>query len=296
MAVAHGTEYEVRFDYPSEGWVAVYWGEVGVVETQNVVDPVTGAVTGTREIYGLVPEGLVLLGPGGTSESYRLEPGDTLTFAIDPATGQYRPSSSATPPDDDLARRNRRVAQDIRQLQRDYQAGLLTLEEYRVELNDLLNAALGLTEPEPEEEQEEETPVLHGGLWGGQNGDGHVISFCLVYGEGAIPDLITQVKWVLELDCETLDTGEEYSRWDVWDLGGSGFSVLVDASGDFSGGYTFPDEEALYAGSRAFLDGQLTPGEGTVILQGFSRTSVEACSAEDVMIQVQFLNADCIGE
>ena len=284
MAVAHGTEYEVRVDYPSAGWVTVYWGEIGVVETQNIVDPATGAVIGTRDIYGLVPEGLLLIGPGGTTESLRLEPGDTVTFELDPATGQFRPNSSATPPDDDLARRNRWIAYEIRQLQRDYDAGLLTLEEYRAELNDLLNEALGLTEPETEEEPEV-TPVLHlGRLVGGTTESNQVVTFCF---DGSV---ISMIRWLTELQCRALDTGEERSFSYVFSINDA--IMTVDNSGGFQ--MTYQVDPALWPAFAIYMEGNIgSGGGGQVLMSGQGSSDVERCWTGDVSIGVQSLGTDC---
>jgi len=284
MAVAHGTEYEVRVDYPSAGWVTVYWGEIGVVETQNIVDPATGTVIGTRNIYGLVPEGLLLMGPAGTSESLRLEPGDTVTFELDPATGQFRPNSSATPPDDDLARRNRWIAYEIRQLQRDYDAGLLTLEEYRAELNDLLNEALGLTEPEPEEEPEV-TPVLHlGRLVGGTTESNQVVTFCF---DGSV---ISMIRWLTALQCRALDTGEERSFSYVFSINDA--LMTVNSSGNFE--MIYQVDPALWPDFAIYMEGNIgSGGGGHVLMSGQGSSDVEHCWTGDVSIVVQSLGTDC---
>ena len=284
MAVAHGTEYEVRVDYPSAGWVTVYWGEIGVVETQNIVDPATGAVIGTRDIYGLVPEGLLLMGPAGQVESIRLEPGDTVTFELDPATGQFRPNSSATPPDDDLARRNRWIAYEIRQLQRDYDAGLLTLEEYRAELNDLLNEALGLTEPEPEDEPEV-TPVLHlGRLVGGTTESNQVVTFCF---DGSV---ISMIRWLTELQCRALDTGEERSFSYVFSINDA--LMTVNSSGNFE--MIYQVDPALWPDFAIYMEGNIgSGGGGQVLMSGQGSSDVEHCWTGDVSIVVQSLGTDC---
>jgi len=285
MAVAHGTEYEVRVDYPSAGWITVYWGEIGVVETQNIVDPATGAVIGTRDIYGLVPEGLLLIGPGGTTESLRLEPGDTVTFELDPATGQFRPSSSATPPDDDLARRNRWIAYEIRQLQADYQAGLVTREEYLTELTDLLNEALGLTEPQPEEEPEEATPVLHlGRLVGGTTESNQVVTFCF---DGSV---ISMIRWSTELQCRALDTGEERSFSYVFSINNA--IMTVDNSGGFQ--MIYQVDPALWPDFAIYMEGNIgSGGGGQVLMSGQGSSDVEHCWTGDVSIVVQSLGTDC---
>jgi len=281
--VAHGTEFEVRLDYPAEGWVVVYWGEIGVVETQNIIDPVTGEIVGTRDIYGLVPEGAVLLGPEGTAESWTLRPGDTLDFVIDPATGRVVASPGSPPSNDDWSIRNDWIAEVVRQLVINCQAGLYTHDECRAQLNDLVQQALGLAEHEPPIPQDV-TPVLHlGKLWAGMIGDDQVVTFCF---DGSY---ISMIAWVTEMKVHTLDTGERWSKAAVFHIDDA--LVVVNNHGQFQ--LIYQVDSPVWPNFGILFEGTISGGGGEVLLNGQGLTDVEFSWTEYEYFQVQATAADC---
>jgi hypothetical protein len=284
--VAHGTEFEVLLDYPAEGWVVVYWGEIGVVETQNIIDPVTGEIVGTRDIYGLVPEGAVLLGPEGTAESWTLQPGQELDFVIDPATGRVVASPGSPPSNDDWSIRNDWIAVVVRQLAINCQAGLYTHDECRAQLNDLVQQALGLAEHEPLVPlvPQDVTPVLHlGKLWAGMIGDNQVVTFCF---DGSY---ISMIAWVTEMKVDTLDTGERWSKAAVFHIDDA--IVVVNNHGQFQ--LIYGVDSPVWPNFGILFEGTISGGGGEVLLNGQGQTDVEFSWTEYEYFQVQATAADC---
>jgi len=263
----------VRVDYPAQGWVTVYWGEVGLVQT----DPVP--------VYGLVPEGVLFISPEGATEYMRLEPGDSVSWDIDPATGQPRGTRNRTLPDEQ-AQHNRDLAMRIRALMDDYQDGIITREEYHELLNEVLNDALGLGDAVvvPEEEQAWDiTPLAPmGGLYGGEFG-GQVVNLCF---DGRY---VTRITWSTELQCVELESGEEYTRWYIFDVVDA--IMVVDTSGNF--GVTYPVDPALSVNTYVVVEGNISSGGGSVELYAQSESDVEFCGTNPITLPLNSTGAEC---
>ena len=282
-AVAHGTEFEVRVDYPAEGWVEVLIGDVGVVGTEDVVDPTTGQVIGTRDIYGFVPETVVLLGPEGSAESWTLHPGDTLDFQVDPATGRVVASPGSPPSNDDWSIRNDMIAEEVQSLMLMCQEGTYTHDECRSQLNDLMQQALGLAENESPIPHDV-TPVYHfGKLWAGKIGDDEVVTFCF---DGSY---ISMIAWATPMKAHTLDTGEIWAKMAVFHIDNA--LVQVNNHGHFQ--LIYQVDDPLWPKFAILFAGTINGGAGQALLNGQGLTDVEFSWTEDEHFQVQATSADC---
>jgi hypothetical protein len=281
--VAHGTEFAVRLDYPAEGWVVCYWGEIGVVGTEDILDPVTGAVVGTRDIYGLVPEGVVLLGPEGTAESWTLQPGQELDFVIDPATGRVVASPGSPPSNDDWSIRNDQIADVVRMLFDACDEGIYTPQECNDQMNDLMQQAMGMAENEPPIPPDV-TQVYHfGKLWAGRVADDEVVNFCF---DGSY---ISFIAWVTPMKAKTLDTGEIWPKMAVFHIDNA--LVHVNNHGYFQ--LIYDVDSPAYPSFSILFQGTISGGAGQVQLNGQGLTDVEFSWTEDEHFEVQATASDC---
>jgi hypothetical protein len=273
---AHGTEYEVRVDYPAEGWVTVYWGEIGIVETVPAV------------VYGLVPEGVLFISPDGATEYMRLEPGDTLTWDIDPATGQPRGRRDIVPPDD-VAQHNRDLAQRIRALMQDYWDGIITRDEYHELLNNVLNDALGMGDsvvvPEDEEAWDLIPPISLGGLYGGSLGS-QVVTLCY---DGSF---VSRITWGTEMMCTDKGTNEMYVRSYIFTFGLDAISA-VGTDGYFS--LVYPYDPTLSLNTVISVEGNISSGGGSVGLTVRTESDVEVCDGS-ATLPLNYAGTECSGE
>jgi hypothetical protein len=274
--VAHGTEFEVRVDYPAEGWVVVFWGEIGVV------DPVTG-----QEF--ITPEGAILLGPEGTAESWSLAPGEDMAFQVDPNTGEVVPTrGSAVHPNNDWSRRNDLVAEAIRDVIHRFNEGSITLDEYNQSMNDLITQALGLAENEPRIPAMPEggsTPTLayFGKRWASKGQDIPLVTFCF---DGSY---ISWIGWVTDLTAETLDTGEVWINTHSFHM----YEILVEVKDTGHFAQIYQVAEPLFTDFEILFMGTLSGGEGRVFLNGSGLTDVEFSYSGSQYFNVYASDSDC---
>lgn len=269
-ATAIGTEYRTRVNWPVEGAVTVFWGEVGVIG--EVTDSQTGERSGY--VYSLIPEGHKTIWPADPAASGRLRTGDHETFHAE--QGKSVGQRGSPPAPDSWSSRNRTRSQIIRELGRRRRAGLMTPADYRQKLGALLGIGPEVIPNEPLRVQ--------GGLWVGMNESG-VINFCIDRNQ------MDTIRFYGNMFCRDKQTGRDYQYGVDYSLDAAG-AFYIDAQGGINGGYTF--NEGAYQGMTVFIMGRIQGSSGRIILAMQSENDVAACYPPLSIIDVQRSPAPCV--
>ena len=124
-------------------------------------------------------------------------------------------------------------------------------------------------------------------LWvgGNQAGNaiGNAITFCVHLNQ------VDMIHLVVEIHCQDKQTGENYSHWAAISLN---VPFLLDAQGNFNGGYQLPD--GAYEGTNVDVDGYLRGSHGNVQILLYSENDVARCESEAISIDVQETTSPCV--
>jgi len=270
-ATAIGTEYRTRVNWPVEGAVTVFWGEVGVIG--EVTDSQTGERSGY--VYSLIPEGHKTIWPADPAASGRLRTGDHETFHAE--QGKSVGQRGSPPAPDSWSSRNRTRSQIIRELGRRRRAGLMTPADYRQKLGALLGIGPEVIPNEPLRVQ--------GGLWVGMDAYSDVIKFCVT---GNQIDMVSYTGWIY---CTDKKTHETYNYRVDFDLD-EGVPFLLERNGTYTGGYEFPD--GVYKGLTFYMNGFLGGSSGEALIIMFSDNEVAVCNMGPTVIQLTRSPAPCV--
>ena len=270
-ATAIGTEYQTSVNWPVEGAVTVFWGEVRVVAEVRY----PGAAELDYSVYNFVPQGQKIIWPPDPAASERLRTGDHESFHAEQGKSVGR--RGAPPAADSWSSRNRTRSQVIRELGRRRRAGRMSPADYRQKLGALLGIGPPVIPNEPLK--------IQGGRWVGMVAYSQVIKFCVT---GNQIDMVSYTGWIY---CTDKKTHETYNYRVDFDLN-EGVPFLLERNGSYIGGYEFPD--GVYKGLTFLLNGFLSGSSGEAIISMVSENEVAVCFMDPTVIQLTRSPAPCV--
>jgi len=281
-ATALGTEYLTRVNWPAEGAVTVFWGEVGVMAEVRY-PPETEE--NTHFVYEFVPDGYKTIWPADPAASGRLRAGDHETFHAE--QGKSVGQRGSVPPQNSWSSRNRTRGQIIRELGRWRRAGRMSPADYRQKLGALLGIGPEVIPNEP--------LGVQGGLYVGMNESG-LINFCL---DG---NHMNTFRFYGGISCRDKQTGRGYSYMVDYSIDEAGLvyteptgvihGFQITGQGLINGMYTF--EQGVYQGLYVVLSGWVRGSSGRItLIMGFEN-DVAICYPPSITVELKRSPAPCV--